>query len=77
MSARSKDGAPPEGAIKLLEGYLSEADFSTQLGIDIRTARRWRRAGTGPPFVRLGKGVLYPAAKFQTWLAKRVEGAGR
>lgn len=47
---------------------LRDDDVSEILAIDKRTLRSWRAAGTGPPTVRLGKYVRYPAAALQKWL---------
>jgi hypothetical protein len=64
-------------APRLLDGYITEAEFCAQIGVIDRTARKWRQSGEGPPFVKLGHGVFYPLEGFRKWLAKRVQGSGR
>lgn len=41
------------------------------LGIDVRTLRSWRQAGTGPPATRLGKYLRYSAAELQSWIERQ------
>lgn len=31
------------------------------------TLRNWRNKGVGPPFVKIGKGVLYALASLEAW----------
>jgi excisionase family DNA binding protein len=37
----------------------------------IRTIERWRHAGGGPPFVKVGRRVCYQRADLETWLAQQ------
>jgi predicted site-specific integrase-resolvase len=60
---------------KLLAGFITEAEFCQQLGITIRTARKWRQTGEGPPYATVGASIYYPAAQFQKWLQKRIRTA--
>jgi len=63
---------------KLLDGYIPEADLARGISYEVRTLRKWRQTGEGPPYVLIGKSVYYPEAEFQKWLAKRVRNtAGR
>lgn len=34
------------------------------------TLRNWRNRGVGPPYVKVGKGVLYARAGLEAWEAK-------
>ena len=56
--------------------FLSERTVSTRLGVSQPTMRRWRRAGIGPEWVRLGPArVGYAAAALTAWLAAQTRGA--
>jgi hypothetical protein len=35
--------------------------------ITVGTLRNWRAMRIGPPFVKIGKAVLYPAAALDAW----------
>jgi hypothetical protein len=42
-----------------LSQLIHEQDAAVRLGVSISTLRRWRRAGTGPRFVRFSRLVFY------------------
>ena len=50
---------------------LAPEEVSQILSMDVRTLRSWRQAGTGPPAVRMGKYVRYPASELQAWMDSR------
>ncbi len=56
-----------------MEVYLTEAEFSARyLNGARRTAQRWRVAGDGPPFVRLGpRRIAYREADCERWAETR------
>ena len=47
--------------------YVREREAAEYMGIRVTTlrARRVRRSETGPPFVRLGRMILYPLAELE------------
>lgn len=51
--------------------YITEADLAAMFGKSPRTTRRRRSTGDCPPFVRLGRGVVYPRAGVDAWTAAR------
>ncbi len=51
--------------------YVLEVDFAAMCGASHRTARRRRSTGDCPPFVRIGRGVVYPRAGINEWMASR------
>lgn len=53
--------------------FLSEVEYASMRGCSIPTARRDRREGRGPPFVRLGRRIFYRAADVATFMASRVQ----
>jgi Helix-turn-helix domain len=55
----------------LLGDLLTETELATALKKSLRTVRRWRRAGAGPPHVQLGRDVLYSKTSFQGWITSR------
>ncbi len=47
---------------------------SEVLSIPVATLAKWRQAGTGPPFYRIGVHVRYSVLEVDTWLdSKRVD----
>lgn len=49
---------------------LSCREASRIIGVSTRTLTRWRQAGEGPPWVKLGGAtspVRYPAAGLKAW----------
>jgi hypothetical protein len=40
--------------------YLTEEDFALLAGATALTVETWRKRGTGPAYVRLGRRFLYP-----------------
>lgn len=64
--------------------YLTESEAADSLRVSARTLARWRVAGGGPPFARLGaRRIAYPVDGLKAWGAGRTfasvaaEGAGR
>ena len=54
-----------------LDVLLRERELSTVLGVDRRTLHRWRIAGFGPTWVRVGRLIRYPRADLERWIAER------
>jgi hypothetical protein len=52
----------------LLGDYLSEEKFAAELGVSIRTLRNWRQRRSGPPFVTIGKKIVYGKTSGLAWL---------
>ena len=50
---------------------LDTAQAGEALGVAPATLAKWRVFGGGPPFVKLGARVLYPARDLEQWLAQR------
>jgi hypothetical protein len=53
-----------------IAGYIREADLARLLGVDARTARRWRHDGTGPPATKIGGGYRYALGPLAEYLAR-------
>lgn len=58
---------PPVAA----EKYIDESALPERYSIARRTAQRWRAEGNGPPFVRLGRKVIYRVSDIEAWLRAR------
>jgi len=53
---------------------LTEAEMAAELRISLRTARRWRAAGTGPPVLWAGGRPRYRRSDVLAWLERRRRG---
>jgi predicted DNA-binding transcriptional regulator AlpA len=53
---------------------LTEADVARQIGVSVGGLRKWRRQGTGPKFMRLGRLVRYSVGELETWLSANCVG---
>jgi predicted DNA-binding transcriptional regulator AlpA len=52
---------------------LTTKQAAQRLGMCAKTLRRWRTKRGGPPYLRYGpKNTVYPEAKLEEWLAKRL-----
>ncbi len=47
---------------------LSTDELAAYLHIPKRTVEAWRATGDGPPFVRFGRRVRYPADQLAEWM---------
>lgn len=62
---------PNESAAQPAE-FLSTDELAELLTVDIKTVKRWRASGEGPPFIRIGRSrVIYSRADVDAWLAGR------
>jgi excisionase family DNA binding protein len=53
------------------ERLLSEAEVAEYLNVSIDTMRRWRREGTGPPYVMAGSRPRYRREDVDRWLERQ------
>lgn len=53
---------------ELLDGYTPEENMAKARGVTVRALRAERQRGDGPPWVKMGKQVLYPNDGFRNWL---------
>lgn len=56
-----------------MDALLTEAELAELLKVSVGTIRRWRSEGTGPPALRLGRGVRYRRADVDAWLEAQAE----
>jgi hypothetical protein len=53
---------------------ITEIDSSIYVGFSVHALRAWRRTGTGPAYIRVGRSIRYAAKDLDDWLLKhRVE----
>ena len=57
------------------EKFLRTKTVAAMLGVSERTVERWREAGKGPPFVRIGGSILYPETACVEYLRKTLTDA--
>jgi predicted DNA-binding transcriptional regulator AlpA len=57
------------------DDMLTRVELATALNVSTRTVDRWIAEGTGPPYVRLPRGMLcWRWGDVLQWLAERREG---
>ena len=62
--------AKPNGLISSSDEFLTDQQLCELLHVDERTTLRWRSAGGGPLFVRVGpRRILYRRADIDAWIA--------
>jgi hypothetical protein len=61
----------------VLDGLLSEDETARELGRCRRTLKRWRDLREGPPFIRVGRQILYRREAVRDWLISREQAVGR
>ena len=64
---------PPQGVreSKPTRALLDTPRAAKMLGMSSRTLEKWRGLGTGPPYLKLGRRVLYSTTELETWLKSR------
>lgn len=62
-AAGSSFGAAPS------EGLVNEHEAARLLGLSVKTLRRWRWAGKGPNFVKIGSAVRYEPSELTAVIA--------
>ena len=58
-------------------GMADEADLAQLRGIKIEALRNERSKGLGPPWVKIGKKILYPIAGLKADIAKQMVVPGK
>ncbi|CDH45988.1 helix-turn-helix domain-containing protein [Candidatus Contendibacter odensensis] len=56
---------------------LNTVEAAQRLRLNPQTLNRWRRQGTGPAYVRVGKKVMYQENQINTWLTAHREIPGQ
>lgn len=50
--------------------HLCTKDLATRLGLHHNTLIKWRITGNGPPFIKVGRRVVYRWWEVEAWLTK-------
>jgi hypothetical protein len=67
-----------ENVSLLAQAPLPEAVLARRWQISVRTLQRWRRAGTGPAWLLIGRSVFYRPEDIEAYeVAARRQGTGQ
>jgi excisionase family DNA binding protein len=58
----------PPAPVRRIDDSLTEQEVAAYLQVHVQTVRRWRRAGTGPPWRQIGRGIRYRPAEVDRWI---------
>lgn len=56
---------------KRIRGYTPESETAEELNVSVRTLRKWRQIGIGPPYVEVGRQIHYGDDSRAAWLKSR------
>jgi hypothetical protein len=64
--------------MSVLAQHYNEDELATELKEKTgygspRQLRQWRERRTGPPWIKLGRAILYPIDGFEAWLKSQVQ----
>ena len=54
-----------------IPGYSTERETAEELGVVLRTLRKWRQQGRGPAFIKFARQVHYSDEAVAAWLKSR------
>ena len=54
--------------MNISDEFIPEPKLASELGRDTRTLQRWRAQRVGPPYIRMGRQVLYRRDAVRGWL---------
>jgi DNA-binding transcriptional MerR regulator len=61
----------------LLDSFFTPEALAAEIGVHVRTLRKFSERGEGPPETRLGRKVLYAKDSVIEWLKAREQRRGR
>lgn len=56
-----------------MEMLYTDRDLAERLQVSLETVRYWRKKGTGPRAIKVGRAVRYRESDVQVWLAEHTE----
>src|SRR5215471_19207792 len=59
----------------VLDGYITEDELAIQLGRHVRSLKRWRSEGLGPPATIFGRSIYFRAEAVRDWLHRKTHAA--
>jgi excisionase family DNA binding protein len=51
-----------------MEALMTEQELAEYVRVSLRTVRKWRAEGTGPPYLRAGRQIRYRKRDVDAWL---------
>jgi len=57
--------------------FLSNEDLAARYEVPIKTVRKWRYEGTGPPGFRVGRHVRYREVDVRRWEETKISAEAR
>jgi hypothetical protein len=54
--------------MSISDEFIPEPNLTRDLSRDTRTLQRWRAQRVGPPYIRMGRQILYRRAAVREWL---------
>jgi hypothetical protein len=54
-----------------IPGYTDEVATAAELNVSVRTLRKWRKQGVGPPYVKVARQIHYADQSRAAWLKAR------
>jgi hypothetical protein len=61
----------PRWRRKRIPGYSPELETAEELNVSLRTLRKWRSQGVGPPYVAIARRFYYSDEKRDAWVKSR------
>lgn len=55
----------------VLADWISREDLAVELGLSLQTLKRWAMRREGPPWMKVGRKVLYNRDSVKEWLRSR------
>jgi hypothetical protein len=54
-----------------IPGHTNEFQTAEELGVSVRTLRKWRQLRIGPPYIEVGRQIHYRDESRAAWLKSR------
>jgi hypothetical protein len=68
---RQRKQRAPRWKRKRIPGYTPETETAEELNVSVRTLRKWRQQGMGPPYVKFARQIHYPNEGRIAWLRRQ------
>jgi hypothetical protein len=73
MSNRDREHVAPTERKRVghIPGCSNERETARELGVSLRTLRKWRQQGRGPAFIKFARQIHYRKESVAAWLNAR------
>jgi hypothetical protein len=71
MAAPKKEAVMPD----IRDELYTQEEAAAQGDWTLHTLKKWRWLRVGPPYIRIGRRVFYPKAKFREWFLRHEQKA--